>query len=260
MHAQKNKPIVLAIAGSDSSGGAGVQIDLKTIEHHGCFGATIISATTAQNTIGIFDVHEIPFSNFKAQLDAVLSDFKVAVIKTGMLPTIEMIQYVAKIANDIPLIVDPVFTSTSGTQLGCDCIDAYKETLIPIAKCVTPNIPEAQQLLGQEISDIATMKSACEELIKKGCKNVLLKGGHLSYSEIADVYYDGNEFELHRHPKVDTPNLHGTGCVLSSALACNIANGLPVKTAARHAIQFLQGAIESSKYIELGNGNGPVLI
>lgn len=258
----EKQPCVLSIAGSDSSGGAGIQADLKTMDRMGCYGASVITAVTAQNTLGIMDIYPVALTHVRLQLETVVSDFEFRALKTGMLPSavcITLVEEIIQSAGVKHVVIDPVLRSTSGADLGDDRIAAYKG-FFRLATCITPNIPEAEQFTGLKIDTLDLMKKACAELMNTGCKAVFLTGGHLERDEIADVLFDGIDFTVFRHPKVNTPNLHGTGCVISSAIACGLAQRLDIKTAVANAVQFVQSAIEHSRSFKLGSGNGPVLI
>lgn len=264
-------PKVLTIAGSDSGGGAGIQADLKTFTSLNVYGASVITALTAQNTIGVQDVH-IPSAEFiRAQLDSVLSDIGFTVIKTGMLPNESIIREVADAITryKIPtVIVDPVLVATSGDELvrGNDSINALVKHLFPLATLVTPNLPEAQTLTGQTINGVEDMRKTCMRFAEMGCRNVLLKGGHLGEGEnngdcldgscVTDVLYDGKQFQAFVNERIHTNNTHGSGCTLASAIAAHLAKGKDLNQSVADAIAYVHNCIAQS--LSIGHGNGPL--
>ncbi|OPZ82881.1 MAG: Hydroxymethylpyrimidine/phosphomethylpyrimidine kinase [bacterium ADurb.Bin429] len=253
-------PCTLTIAGSDSGGGAGIQADLKTFAAQGVYGASVITALTAQNTVGVRVIHTIPCDIIAAQIDAVLEDLPIGAIKIGMLSSAEVIRVVAchlRAHAPRPLVLDPVMVAKSGDPLlRADAISALTEELLPMATILTPNLPEAACLLGQT-TRIDDVESAACALLAFGPSAVLLKGGHAESAEVTDTLalQDGTTLTL-RHPRLDTPNTHGTGCSLSSAIAAGLAKGLPLPHAVENAITWLQGAIANAW--PLGSGHGPV--
>ncbi|ELA00988.1 bifunctional hydroxy-methylpyrimidine kinase/hydroxy-phosphomethylpyrimidine kinase, partial [Cupriavidus sp. HMR-1] len=226
-------PRTLTIAGSDSGGGAGIQADLKTFAALGCFGMSAITAITAQNTLGVTGVHAIPADMVAAQIDAVASDIGVDAAKTGMLGTAAIVEAVAGAVDRHgirKLVVDPVMISTSGATLSDDATSqAMVKLLFPRAMLVTPNLPEASYLLGRRITRRAEMEAAAADLLALGCKAVLLKGGHLEDDGPGSLGLDDllmladGTVRVYTHPRVDTPNLHGTGCTLAAAIAAQLA-------------------------------------
>lgn len=268
---------VLTIAGSDSGGGAGIQADIKTISALGCYAASVITAVTAQNTLGVQAVHPVPPEIVSAQIKAVLDDIGADAIKIGMLFSTDTIHAVAKtihnpqstIHSTMPIVLDPVMVSTSGHQLMKeDAIEALTTELFPLATLITPNIPEAEVLLGSSITDLP---SAAKQLAEKYKVSVLLKAGHQApYSstplppyaqhQLTDILYNYKETRTYAysHPRVDTRNTHGTGCTLSSAIASELAKGHELSEAIGLATQYLEGALESGKNQEIGHGFGPV--
>lgn len=272
---------VLTIAGSDSGGGAGIQADIKTISALGCYAASVITAVTAQNTLGVQAVHPVPPEIVSAQIKAVLDDIGADAIKIGMLFSADTIHAVAKTIHNSPLgaqstihsttpvVLDPVMVSTSGHRLMKeDAIEALTTELIPLATVITPNLPEAEVLLGETITDLP---SAAKQLAEKYQVSVLLKAGHLVNDELnrehcslndelIDTLYDYKESHLYEypHPRVETKNTHGTGCTLSSAVASELAKGHKLNEAIGVAIAYLAGALESGKNQEIGHGFGPV--
>ncbi len=255
-----NLPIALTIAGSDSSGGAGIQADLKTFSAFGVYGASVITALTAQNTTGVQGVHAVPVDFIARQFDSVCSDLPVAAAKVGMLATSEVIEIAAEkiAAHHIPhLVVDPVMVAKSGDcLLAADACETLSRLLFPLAEVVTPNIEEASDLLGGvDIGNIDQMKEAAKRLLELGGRNVLLKGGHMTKGAL-DVLYDGTEIVVFEGRHVDTPHTHGTGCTLSSAIAAGLALGQSVREAVSGAKAYIQGAIENS--LSIGKGRGPL--
>lgn len=249
----------LSIAGSDCSGGAGIQADLKSFSANGVFGMSVITAITAQNTMGVFGIQDINPEMIEKQIDVIFEDIKVDVVKIGMVSKIESIKAISRVlkkVEDLPsIILDPVMVSKSGFKLLSD--DA-KETLINelfgLATMITPNLPEAEEILDRKIENLEQMKKACLDLKKLGPKYVLIKGGHLE-GEATDLLYDGKEFHVYNHERINSKNTHGTGCTLSSAIAANIAKGLSVEEAVKEAKEYITIAIEHG--IELGHGVGP---
>jgi hydroxymethylpyrimidine/phosphomethylpyrimidine kinase len=257
----------LTIAGSDSGGGAGIQADLKTFSALGCYGMSVITAITAQNTHEVTAVHAVPVEVIAAQLDAVLSDIGADAIKVGMLFSPEITEAVGtglRRWGAGPVVVDPVMVSKSGDRLLTEpAVEALKEHVFPIAEVITPNLPEASALLGREVTSHNDMEPAARDLLEFGARAVLLKGGHLEGTSAADVLavrgYDGGVmsrwFEFER---IDTPNTHGTGCTLSSAIASFLARGDRLESAVEAARAYMQAAIAAGAQYELGHGHGPV--
>ncbi|CAG9176029.1 bifunctional hydroxymethylpyrimidine kinase/phosphomethylpyrimidine kinase [Cupriavidus pampae] len=267
MSPQPNRPPrTLTIAGSDSGGGAGIQADLKTFAALGCFGMSAITAITAQNTLGVTGVHAIPAEMVGAQIDAVASDIGVDAAKTGMLGTAVIVAAVADAVDRHAirrLVVDPVMISTSGATLADDATNqAMVRLLFPRAMLVTPNLPEASYLLGRRIARRADMESAAADLIALGCHAVLLKGGHLEDGDgdqLDDLLMtaDGT-VRVFSHPRIDTPNLHGTGCTLAAATAAQLARGDTLTDAVAIALDYVAAAIAAGASLRLGAGNGPL--
>ena len=255
---------VLTIAGSDSGGGAGIQADLKTISANGCYGMSVITALTAQNTLGVAGIHAVPIDFVTAQMEAVLSDIGVDAVKIGMLFSPELIRTVAdnlKKFSITKIILDPVMVAQSGDKLLQDeAIAALKQYLIPLAELITPNLPEASVLLGREITTAEAIEAAAIELAGLGCHNVLIKGGHLESGDSDDSLYLGAEQRIVTFPgaRIPTRNNHGTGCTLSSAIASFIAKGENIVTAVGHAKEYITGAIRAGADYRLGKGHGPV--
>ncbi len=256
-------PIALTIAGSDSSGGAGIQADLKTFTALGVYGASVLTALTAQNTRGVDDVLPIPPAFVRAQIDSVLSDLDVKAAKTGMLANADVILAVAEALEgnaEIPLVCDPVMVATSGdVLLEPDAIGALRERLIPRASLLTPNIPEAARLLGcPEATDLDEMARQAEALRAFGCAAVLLKGGHGSGKTATDILAHAGGIVPLEAPRIETPNTHGTGCTLSAAIAALLAAGEPLEQAVRRAKVFVWSALEAGAHRRIGHGSGPV--
>ncbi|WP_343656341.1 bifunctional hydroxymethylpyrimidine kinase/phosphomethylpyrimidine kinase [Cupriavidus sp.] len=261
-------PRTLTIAGSDSGGGAGIQADLKTFAALGCFGMSAITAITAQNTLGVTGVHAIPADMVAAQIDAVASDIGVDAAKTGMLGTAAIVEAVADAVDRHgirKLVVDPVMISTSGATLSDDATSqAMVKRLFPRAILVTPNLPEASYLLGRRIARRAEMETAAADLLALGCRAVLLKGGHLEddgpdATGLDDLLMlaDGTT-RIYTHPRIDTPNLHGTGCTLAAAIASQLARGDTLPDAVGIALDYVARAIAAGAALRLGAGNGPL--
>lgn len=256
-------PVALTIAGSDSGGGAGIQADLQTFTAHGVFGTSVLTALTAQNTLGVHDVHVVPAAHVTAQLDAVLDDLPVAAVKTGMLATAELVTLVAERARagGLPaLVVDPVLVAASGDRLlDEDAVEVYREHLLPQATVVTPNLPEAAALLGRPVDSLADAHAAARELAELGPKVVVVKGGHLPGSDDAvdSVVVDGRLAELGER-RVDTRNVHGTGCTFAAAIASHLAAGRDIETALVEAKAYVTSAIRIGARWALGAGSGPV--
>ena len=254
-------PRALTIAGSDSGGGAGVQADLKTFFALGCYGMSAFTALTAQNTVGVTAIHEVPSDFLIAQIDAVASDIGVDAAKTGMLASSGLVQATAKAveAHRIDrLVIDPVFVSKHrDTLLLPDAIGALRDELIPLALLLTPNLYEAQGLLGGgAISTRSDMEEAATALQALGCRAVLVKGGHLEEDHAIDMLWDGHELRAIEGPRWDTEDTHGTGCALAAAITARLAHGDDLLAAVRAGKEFVSGAIEHG--IRIGRGFGPV--
>lgn len=258
---------VLSIAGSDSGGGAGIQADLKTMSALGCFGMTAITALTAQNTQGVTAIHSVPPEMLAAQIDAVISDIGADAVKIGMLHAPEIVDVVADAITRYALpnvILDPVMVSTSGSKLIADAtIAGLVNKLFPLAALVTPNLDEAEVLLGRPITEIDELDKAAQDLLAMGCRAVLLKGGHLTGSDVVDVLAtrsaSGNIVLQHyRSPRIESRNLHGTGCTLSSAIACRMALGDTLPAAVENARAYILQAITAGATPRTGHGHGPL--
>ncbi len=255
---------VLTIAGSDSGGGAGIQADIKTISACGVYAASAITAVTVQNTLGVEAVHPIPTEIIAGQIAAVLSDIGADAIKIGMIHSTEVIEAVARELDRFEarnVVLDPVMVATSGHRLIEEsAIDSLKSTLLPRARVITPNIPEAEILLGCKIEGQSELAKMARALSLEGKISVLLKAGHLSDDELIDVLYNAESDEIVelKSKRFTTPNTHGTGCTLSSALAAMLAKGLELSEAARQAKDYINRAIISGADFTIGHGHGPV--
>ena len=254
----------LTIAGSDSGGGAGIQADLKTFSALGCFGMSAITALTAQNTRVVTGIFPAPPEFIGEQIDAVMEDIGTNAVKIGMLHSPEVIETVAaKLAQwDCPnVVLDPVMISKSGDKLlRDDAVNALKQTLLPLATVITPNLPEASVLLGREIETKDQMEGAARDLAKLGAKNVLLKGGHLTTDESCDLLYIQEDDRLVEFPgvRIPTENSHGTGCTLSSAICAHLARGIDLERAVTGAKAYITGALKAGAGYTTGKGHGPV--
>lgn len=254
---------LLSIAGSDSGGGAGIQVDLKTFSALGCYGMTVVTAITSQNTKGVTGVWPMATDCVEQQLEAVLSDIGVDAVKIGMLWSLELAERVADIlvrykAENV--VFDPVMVAQSGDVLMKQDVAAdLARILIPVSTVVTPNIPEATWLLGYDINDREDMKKAAEELLSWGFKNVLLKGGHLDENAAFDIIVSkNNKTDAFHSARVETENNHGTGCTLSSAIASYLAHGYDITEACRMAKNYVTDALIKGADYKIGEGHGPV--
>jgi hydroxymethylpyrimidine/phosphomethylpyrimidine kinase len=256
-------PIALTIAGSDSSGGAGIQADLKTFAALGVYGASAISALTSQNTRGVTGIHQVPASFVRDQIDAVFDDLDVGAVKIGMVAQREVIEAIAaSLARWKPkhVVLDPVMVATSGDRLLLpDAIDALRNALIPCAHIVTPNLPEAAALLNEPVArDDAEIEAQGKRLLALGCKSVLIKGGHGEGPESTDYFVTDAGVTALPSARVHTKNTHGTGCTLSSAIAAELAKGADMDTAVRSAKAYVSAAIAAADTFTVGHGHGPV--
>lgn len=253
-------PRILIIAGSDSGGGAGVQGDIKTVTCLGGYASSAITALTAQNTKGVFGIHEVPQEFLKQQIELVLSDIGADAIKTGMLHSAEVIETVVaalKPYANIPLIVDPVMVAKGGAPLlEPSALTCLKQKLIPKATLITPNVPEAELLTGMKIETLADMETAGKALLGLGCKAVLMKGGHLSGDRLTDLLITKDAVVPFYGERIHTSSTHGTGCTLASAIATGIGKGLPLEEAVLRARNYVTLAIKTAPGI--GGGHGPL--
>jgi len=256
-------PIALTIAGSDSSGGAGIQADLKTFAACGVYGASVITALTAQNTQGVTGIHDVPPDFITAQIDAVFSDLDVKVVKIGMVARREAIEaIVAGLDRWSPkhVVVDPVMVATSGDcLLSSDAIDALRTKLFPRASIITPNLPEAAALLNDAVAvSDADIERQGGRLLAMGCPAVLIKGGHGHGPESIDYLIEANSVIRLTTPRIATKNTHGTGCSLSSAIAAGLAKGESLEAAVRNAKAYVSAAIAAADKLQVGRGHGPI--
>ncbi|WP_332815544.1 bifunctional hydroxymethylpyrimidine kinase/phosphomethylpyrimidine kinase [Ramlibacter sp.] len=256
---------VLSIAGSDSGGGAGIQADLKTFAALGCYGMTAITALTAQNTQGVRGIHAVPPDFLKAQLQAVIEDIGVDAVKVGMLHAPEIVEVVAWAIDGYGLphvVLDPVMVATSGDRLiAQETVQVLVRELFPRAEVVTPNLDEAALLLGRQLADAAALPPAAADLLALGAQAVLLKGGHLPGEEVVDLLAQrGAEpaCVTLRGPRIASPNTHGTGCTLSSAIACGLALGLPLVESVTQARAYVRSAMLAGAGVRTGQGHGPL--
>jgi hydroxymethylpyrimidine/phosphomethylpyrimidine kinase len=255
---------VLTIAGSDSGGGAGIQADIKTISAMGCYATSAITAVTVQNTLGVKAVHPIPLDILEGQIDAVLSDIGTDAIKIGMLYSLEVVNIVANMIEKYQvknIVVDPVMVSTSGHRLiEENAIEVIQNRLMSLSRVITPNIPEAEILAGYKIEGEKDFEKVARLLSHNSGVSVLLKAGHLNGKYLVDYFYNAEDNTITKLPsrRIETPNTHGTGCTLSSALAAAIARGEDLTTAALSAKKYIEQAIISGAEYKIGNGYGPV--
>ena len=250
---------VLSIAGSDPSGGAGMQADLKTFHHFGVYGMAAVSLITVQNTLGIKEVLVIHPEKIKAQILTVLEDIRPDAIKLGALGHGPAVLAVAEALKDYtgPIIADPVMVSKNGEPLLTkEAVEIYKQKIIPLSFLVTPNLDEATRLAGQVVLTIDDMKLAAQKIHTLGAKNVLVKGGHLEGDEAIDILFDGQNFEVFTEERIVTKNTHGVGCTLASAIAARLALGAVIYQAVDTAKQYVTAAIKNAPH--LGKGNGPI--
>ena len=250
---------VLTIAGSDSGAGAGLQADLKTFCALGVYGSTVVTAVTAQNTLGVQDWLALPASLVAEQIRSVQADIGAAAVKTGMLANAAIVNVVARAMQEEPpqaLVVDPVMAAKSGDPLVDDtAVAAYRDTLFPLATVVTPNLPEVERLLGIQARDEHEMRRAAKAVVGFGCGAALIKGGHAT-GAARDILYDGTDYHVFAQERIATDNDHGTGCTLASAIAAYLAHGLTIPDAVKEAKEYLTGALRHSYAI--GAGHSPV--
>jgi hydroxymethylpyrimidine/phosphomethylpyrimidine kinase len=256
-------PVALTIAGSDSSGGAGIQADLKTFAALGVYGASVITALTAQNTRGVSAIHLVPADFVTAQIDAVFSDLAVKAVKIGMVAqpaTIDAIAAGLMRWSPNRIVLDPVMVATSGDRLlAADAIEALRTKLIPRASLITPNLPEAAALLDEPVAiNEAAIESQGKRLLAMGCGAVLIKGGHGQGADSIDYLVSGNGTIALAAPRIATRNTHGTGCSLSSAIAAGLARGEAMEAAVRDAKIWVSAAIAAADRISVGHGHGPI--
>jgi hydroxymethylpyrimidine/phosphomethylpyrimidine kinase len=256
-------PVALTIAGSDSSGGAGIQADLKTFAALGVYGASVITALTAQNTLRVSGIHQVPAEFVTAQIDAVFSDLAVGAVKIGMVAQLDNIDAIAaglKRWSPKHVVLDPVMVATSGDRLlASEAIEALRSKLIPCASIITPNLPEAAALLGEPVAESeAAVEHQGKRLLAMGCRAVLIKGGHGEGAESIDYLIDPQGTRALPAPRIATKNTHGTGCSLSSAIAAGLAKGEGLETAVRNAKAWISAAISAADRFSVGHGHGPI--
>jgi len=257
-------PVVMTIAGSDSGGGAGIQADLKAFAAHGVHGASAVTAITAQNTLGVTAVQEIDLEVISAQIDAVVTDLEPVAVKTGMLSSPDIVRLVADKARQYEwrtLVVDPVMVASSGVRLLKDeAIETYRSELLPLATVTTPNLPEATELSGIEISAISEAKEAARKIHDLGVDFVIVKGGHMESldesGDSMDLLFDGADFTEFGLPWLDSTNNHGTGCTFASSVTARLAKGESISDAFKGAKEFVWNAMRTAP--EIGQGNGPL--
>ena len=249
----------LTIAGSDTSGGAGIQADLKTMTTNGVFAMSALTALTAQNTVGVQGIFEVTPEFLGMQIDSVFTDIRPDAVKVGMVSSVELISVIAEKLTAYQaenIVVDPVMVATSGAKLiSDDAVSALKEKLLPLAAVVTPNIPEAEVLSGMKIESPEDMVKAAEKISKDYRCAVLCKGGH-SMNDANDLLYHDGTYQWFNGKRIDNPNTHGTGCTLSSAIAANLAKGHDLATAVERAKEYISGALAAM--LDLGAGSGPM--
>lgn len=252
---------VLIVAGSDSGGGAGIQADIKAVTALGGHAASAITALTAQNTMGVFGIHEVPLEFLRQQMELVLEDIGADCIKTGMLHSPAVIELVADVleakAPEVPVVVDPVMVAKGGARLLQEqATEALRARMLPLATVLTPNVPEAEILAGMDIPDAAAQRAAGEVLRGHGARAVLMKGGHMPGETICDLLLGESGEEAFTGPRIDTRHTHGTGCTLASAIACGLALGRPLADAVGRARNYVAEAIRTAP--GLGQGHGPL--
>jgi len=256
-------PAVLSIAGSDPSGGAGIQADIKAFSALGAYGMCALTALTVQNTQGVRGVHAVPAQFVAEQIDAVFEDVRVDAVKVGMLGAAGTVERVAECLERWQprlVVVDPVMVARSGHRLIDDAaVAVLRERLLPLASVITPNLPEAAVLLDTDPAvDVAGMHDAAHALQALGARGVLVKGGHLAHGDATDVFHDGRVERVLHAPRVDTRNTHGTGCTLSSAIAALLPRSTRMEDAVAEAKRYLSGALEAADRLQIGHGHGPV--
>ena len=251
---------VLTIAGSDSSGGAGIQADLKTFSAHGVFGMSVITAVTAQSTRGVFGVQDITPEMIEKQLEVLFEDIAIHAIKIGMVSKSETIRIISSVLNKhrkLPIVLDPVMVSKSGHHLlEPEAKEALIQHLLPLATVVTPNLPEAEVITGESVESLEEMKRAGHIIYGMGPAFVLMKGGHLEEEASTDLLFNGTEWLEYPHQRIETKNTHGTGCTLSASLAANLAKGISMQDSVKLSKDYITEAIQAS--FSIGKGPGPV--
>lgn len=255
----KTVPIVMTIAGSDSGGGAGIQADLKTFAALEVYGTTVITSITAQNTVSVTDLFNMPKSIISSQIDAIMTDIGSDVVKTGMLANTEIIEVVSEKLTEFTfpiVVVDPVMVATSGDRLiSEDAIDILRKTLIPLATIITPNIPEAEVLTERKILTLDDARNAAKDLVAMGAKSAVVKGGHMD-GPSTDMVYDGKEFRAYTSKRISSTSTHGTGCTLASAIAAKLAHGYSIRDSVSQAKRYVTASIRNA--FPIGGGHGPL--
>ncbi|HHJ09737.1 MAG TPA: bifunctional hydroxymethylpyrimidine kinase/phosphomethylpyrimidine kinase [Bacteroidetes bacterium] len=260
----KSYPKVLTIAGSDSGGGAGIQADLKTISALGCYGTSAITAVTVQNTLGVSNIHPVPVDIVKEQIEAVLSDIGTDAVKIGMLHSVKIIEAVKNVLKEYKpafIILDPVMVAASGDKLiEDDTIEVMIKELFPLATVITPNLDEAAIIAGMPVKTQEDMIRAAKKILSYGSRSVLVKGGHLPGNKLFDIFLTNKDScpLIMENKKIQSHNIHGTGCTLSSAIASLLAKGESLEQAVKKGIVYVHTAIERGKNYKTGNGHGPV--
>lgn len=258
----KRYPVVLSIAGSDCSGGAGIQADIKAVSAQGGYAASVVTAVTVQNTMGVRAVHAVPPEIVRGQIEAVMEDLRPDAIKIGMTNEAIVVKVIADCLRKYQpkwVVYDPVMVSTSGRKLMADdAIQTIERLLIPLVSLITPNLDEAEVLTGRKISTPDEMKQAATQLAEMYGTAVLIKGGHLEGEETQDILYADGSFYIYKEKKIKSRNLHGTGCTLSSSIATYLAMGCKMDEAVGKAKAYISGAIDAGKEVSVGHGNGPL--
>lgn len=253
---------VLTIAGFDGSGGAGIQADTKTISAHGCYATNVLTALPVQNTQGVQNIYEIPAQAIREQIQSILEDIYPDAIKIGMVHSVELVHIISEELKNYnkPIVYDPVMVATSGHRLiKEETLEACIEKLFPLATLITPNLDEASILVNHKIDSAELMLSYGETILNLGCQNLLLKGGHLPQEKIISYLFQKEQpVQSYTSQKIETKNTHGSGCTLSSAIACNLALGVSLTESVQLAQEYVEQAILGSKDLTIGKGNGPL--
>lgn len=253
---------VLTIAGFDGSGGAGIQADTKTISAHGCYATNVLTALPVQNTQGVQNINEIPAQAIREQIQSILEDIYPDAIKIGMVHSVELVHIISEELKNYnrPIVYDPVMVATSGHRLiKEETLEACIEKLFPLATLITPNLDEASILVNHKIDSAELMLSYGETILNLGCQNLLLKGGHLQQEKIISYLFQKEQpVQSYTSQKIETKNTHGSGCTLSSAIACNLALGVSLTQSVQLAQEYVEQAILGSKDLTIGKGNGPL--
>lgn len=253
---------VLTIAGFDGSGGAGIQADTKTISAHGCYATNVLTALPVQNTQGVQNINEIPAQAIREQIQSILEDIYPDAIKIGMVHSVELVHIISEELKNYnrPIVYDPVMVATSGHRLiKEETLEACIEKLFPLATLITPNLDEASILVNHKIDSAELMLSYGETILNLGCQNLLLKGGHLPQEKIISYLFQKEQpVQSYTSQKIETKNTHGSGCTLSSAIACNLALGVSLTESVQLAQEYVEQAILGSKDLTIGKGNGPL--